>query len=162
MNNNQRANQIAIKQYRKELKAMLDDISEIDAKIMTRAVHEGKATAVRNTPVGQRSSHVHFVTKEGKEVDFDVKSPYIGGFMRKSWHVSPTKKTRKVVEKSLFNTADYSSYVNDGHRIVTRNGITVGWVDGQFMLEKAKNTVNKAIEREFKKEVERVNKKHDK
>ncbi len=52
--------------------------------------------------------------------------------------------------------------MNYGHRIVNRSGKTVGWVPGQFMLEKAVNKVDKALESEFKKEVERVSRKHDK
>lgn len=159
---NYNQNRAEIEKFRKQLRAMIGDISDIDAKVMTRAVHEGKATAVRNTPVGQYSNHVHFTTKDGKEVDFTTATTYVGGFMRRSWRVSPTKKIKRVVSKSLFNAADYASYVNDGHRKVNQKNETVGWVDGQFMLERAKHTVNKAMEREFKKEVERVNRKYDK
>ena len=138
MNNNQRANQIAIKQFRKELSAMLGDIRDIDIKCLNRAVNEGVADAKRNTPV--RS-----------------------GFMRKSWRSAPAvKSVTGGVTKTMVNTADYSSFVNDGHRLVNGAGEIVGWVSGQFMLEKAINKTNKALEREFRKEVERVNREHGK
>ena len=52
--------------------------------------------------------------------------------------------------------------MNYGHRVVNKKGETVGWVKGQFILEKAVNKVDKALVRYFKEEVERVNRKHDK
>ncbi len=52
--------------------------------------------------------------------------------------------------------------MNYGHRIVNRKGETVGFVKGRFILQKAMDKVDKQLVKEFKKEVERVNKKHDK
>ncbi|UZQ86030.1 HK97 gp10 family phage protein [Thermoclostridium stercorarium] len=141
---NYRRNKAFIDKYRKELQAMLDDIREIDVRCLDKAVNVGLADAKRNTPIGQYSG--------GR----------VGGFMRKSWGVSPTRKTATSVEKELFNTADYAVYVNYGHRVVNRKGETVGWVPGKFILEKAVNKVEKELIRLFKKEVERVNRKHDK
>ena len=143
---NYRTNKAAIDKFRRELKAMLGDISEIDARVLTQAVNEGLADAKRNTPVGQ----------------YPPSSGRVGGFMRKSWGVSPTRKTATSVEKELFNTADYAVYVNYGHRVVNRKGETVGFVKGKFILEKAVNKVEKQLVEEFRKEVERVNRKHDK
>jgi len=136
MSSNYRRNKAFIDKYRKELKAMLEDISEIDNKVLNKAVNSGAAYARRNTPV-------------------------VTGFMRRSWHVMPTKKTSQGVEKELINSADYSSFVNYGHRVVNKKGETVGWVKGQFILEKAVNKVDKALVRYFKEEVERVKRKHD-
>lgn len=138
MNNNQRRNQIAIKQYRKELQAMFDDITEIDIRILNRAVNEGLVDVKKNTPVDT-------------------------GFMRRSWRSAPAVKAKVGgVTKSMVNSANYSSFVNYGHRIVNHLGETIGWVKGQFMLEKAIHKVDKVLEREFKAEVERVRRKHDK
>lgn len=138
MNNNQRANQIAIKQFRKELSAMLDDIRDIDIKCLNRAVNEGVKVAKSNTNI-------------------------VSGYMRKSWRSAPAVKSKAGgVTKSLVNSMDYSEFVNYGHRVVNGAGETVGWVKGQFMLEKAINTVNKTLQKELQKEVERVNKEHDK
>jgi len=143
---NYRTNKAAIDKFRKELKAMLGDISEIDSRVLTQAVNEGLADAKRNTPVGQ----------------YPPGSGRVGGFMRKSWSVTPTQKTSTGVQKEMVNTADYSGFVNYGHRVVNRQGETVGWVPGKFILEKAIKKVEKALVRLFEKEVERVNKKHDK
>ena len=143
---NYRTNKAAIDKFRKELKAMLGDISEIDSRVLTQAVNEGLADAKRNTPVGQ----------------YPPGSGRVGGFMRKSWSVTPTQKTSTGVQKEMVNTADYSGFVNYGHRVVNRQGETVGWVPGKFILEKAIKKVEKALVRLFEREVERVNRKHDK
>lgn len=136
MNTNERHNRAAIRQFRKELEAMLGDITDIDIKCLNKAVNIGLADVKRNTNV-------------------------VSGYMRKNWSATPTLKTRQGITKQIINIMDYSSYVNYGHRIVNIKGETVGFVKGQFMLEKAINKVDKALEREFKKEVERVSRKHD-
>lgn len=136
MSNIQR-NTAEINKYRKELKAMLGDISGIDVKIMNIAVNKGLASA-------KQSTHVKT------------------GFMKKMWGTTPTKKTRKGVEKGLYNGADYSSFVNDGHRLVNSNGETVGFIDGQHMLEKAEKAVRRSMKQEFDKEVQRINGKYNK
>lgn len=129
-------NKKAIDSFRKELKAMLTDISEIDVKCLNKAVSKGLADVKRNTPV-------------------------ITGFMRRNWKSTPTTKSRAGAEKSIVNTADYASFVNDGHRTVSK-GVTTGFVKGQFMLEKAVNKVDTELKKEFKSEIERVNREHDK
>ena len=135
---NFRRNKAAIEKFRKELQAMFGDIRDIDIKSLNRAVNEGVADAKRNTPVDT-------------------------GFMRKAWRSAPAVKSKAgEVTKSMVNSAHYSEYVNYGHRVVNQSGETTGWVNGQYMLEKAINKTDKALEREFKKEVERVNRKHDK
>jgi hypothetical protein len=142
---NYRTNKAAIDKFRKELKAMMGDISEIDSRVLTQAVNEGLADAKRNTPVGQ----------------YPPSSGRVGGFLRKSWSTTPTQKTSTGVQKEMINTAHYAIFVNYGHRVVNRKGETVGWVPGKFILEKAIKKVDKALVRLFEKEVERVNRKHD-
>lgn len=159
---NKSQNQAAVNKFRAELKAMIGDISNIDARCLTNAVNTGHRVAVQETPVGDYSRVVDFYTKDGKHVNFTVKTVKMGGFMRRNWKVSPTRKAKRAVEKELSNTADYASFVNDGHRIVNRHGETVGWVEGKFMLDKAIKAVDKQLLIEFKKEVERVNRKHAK
>lgn len=136
MNNNQRANKIAINKYRKELKEMLGEVSEIDIKVLNKAVNIGKADVKENTPVDT-------------------------GYMKKQWHTTHAQKTTRGVEKKLYNVMEYSSYVNYGHRIV-KNHVTIGFVKGKFMLERAIARVDDTMNLEFKKEVERVNKKYGK
>jgi hypothetical protein len=159
---NYRRNKAAIDQYRKELKAMNEDISEIDIKVLNKSVNEGLRIAKQLTPVGKSGNLVDFTTKDGQHVQFTVSSPHVGGFMRKSWRSTPAVKSKGGgVSKSLTNSADYSEYVNYGHRIV-QGGINKGWVKGQFMLEKTISHTEKTMKQEFNKEVERVRKEHDK
>lgn len=153
-------NQRAFERYRKELKAMLGDISKIDKKVLNASVNEGLADVKRNTPVGKYPSEVSFTTKDGRRVTFSV-TPKIGGTLRRGWTSPPAVENGSGVEKTLENNVEYASYVNDGHRVVNRHGETVGYVNGNHMLEHAGSVVNMAMEREFAKEVERVNREHD-
>ena len=138
MNSNRKYNEIAVKQFRKELMAMFGDIEEIDKKVLNKAVNKGVKIAKQNTNV-------------------------VSGFMRRSWRSAPAVKSKSgEVTKSLVNSADYSEFENYGHRIVDKLGNTKGWVPGKFILEKTIGFIERLLVKEFKEEVERVNKKHDK
>lgn len=138
MNSNKRYNEAAIRKFRKELMDMFDDIEDIDIKILNKSVNKGVNVAKKNTPV-------------------------LSGFMRRAWSSDPAKKSKgQGVIKSLVNRADYSEYVNYGHRIVNKLGETLGWVKGKFILEKAVSFIEKQLVKEFRDEIERINNKHDK
>ena len=163
---NYRRNKAAIDQFRKELMAMVEDIQLIDKKVLNKAVNAGAAYAKRRTPVGDHPNPVTFIVNNGpgvrKVVSFKVKNPGVGGFLRKSWHKLPTKKTKAGVETELVNTAEYSTYWNYGHRIVTKKGgPTKGFVKGTFVLEKTRGYIEKQLVKEFEKEVKAVQSKHD-
>lgn len=165
-NINFNANKKAIDQFRKELMAMVDDIREIDRNVLNQAMNEGVAFAKRKTPTGDHPNPVAFTVKNGKsagkEVSFKVSNPGVGGFLRKSWHKLPTKKTANGIEAELVNTAEYASYWNDGHRIVTKKGgPTKGFVPGTHILEKTQGYVEKRMVSLFEKEVREVQKNHD-
>lgn len=116
---------------------MVDDIKEVDVKCLNRAVNEGVRYAKLNTNVDT-------------------------GFMRKSWRSAPAVKSATGgVSKTLVNGADYSSFVNYGHRIVSKTGETVGFVKGQYILEKAITLVDKTLVKAYKNEMERIAKEHD-
>ena len=132
--NNTRRNRAEINRFRNELKRMLGDISEIDKKILDKVGNKTVRRLKNDTPVDT-------------------------GFMRRSWKANPTVQHRNKTEKVIVNTADYSSYVNDGHRIV-RNGATVGFVEGHFMLERALSQAERDLVTEFEAEVRRVNREH--
>ncbi|QEY33731.1 HK97 gp10 family phage protein [Caproiciproducens galactitolivorans] len=165
---NERRNKAFIDKYRKELRSMLDDISKIDRKVLTRSVNAGLKEAKRLTPVGKYSNvvdfytttippkHVHFKTSETKTK--------VGGTLKKGWHSPRARRVGNGVEKILENNVDYAIYVNDGHRVVSVIGdtyITVGYVPGKHILEKAGNVAEKAMIQEFNAEIERVKAKHD-
>lgn len=137
---NYRRNKAAIDQYHKELMAMLDDVREIDIKILNQAVNEGMRRAKDQSPV-------------------------ITGFFRKNWRSAPAVRTRDGgVSKNLVNSADYASYVNYGHRTVDGAGNTTGYVrsaNGDHLLERTENYINKRLIELFKAELEAIQKKHD-
>ena len=164
---NYRRNEAAIKQFRKELMAELGDIMDIDVKVLNRATNEGISRLKKNTPVGVHPNSVTFTIKNGKQagevVSFKVSKTVTGGYLRQSWHKLPTKKGASGVETEIVNTADYASFWNDGHRIVTRKGgPTKGFVKGTHELEKTVNYVNTRMIALFKAEIERIDKKYDK
>ena len=66
---------------------------------------------------------------------------YVGGNLRRSWQVGSVVRRGDAFEIEVFNTAEYASYVEYGHR--QRPGRYVpalgkrlknGWVKGRFML----------------------------
>lgn len=138
---NYRRNKAAVDQFWKELMAMVEDIQEIDMKVLNQAVNEGMRYAKKNSPV-------------------------ITGFFKKNWRSAPAVKTKDGgVSKHLVNSAEYASYVNYGHRTVDSEGNTTGYVkseEGDHLLEKTQNYVNGRMIALFKKEVEAVQKKYDK
>lgn len=162
MNINKKYNEKAIKQFRKNLMAMLGDIEDIDTKILNKSVNIGLEEVKENTPVGIYSNQVNFTTKDGKEVSFTTKDIKQGGHLRRLWKVTRINKSKNGVSKTIYNNVDYATYVNYGHRVVNKLGKTVGWVKGKFMLEKAIKRVDKEMSKLFREEVERINKKHDK
>lgn len=137
MNSNKKYNEAAIKKFRKELMAMFDDIKDIDIKVLNKSVNIGLDDVKRNTPV-------------------------LSGDLRIGWRASRIYKSNKGISKTLYNIMDYAEYVNYGHRIVNKAKETLGWVKGKFILEKAVGFIDKQMVKEFKSEVERINKKHDK
>lgn len=170
---NYRRNKAMCDQFRKELAAMMDDIREIDKKVLNKSVNQGIAYAKRHTPVGIHPNPVSFTVKHGKyagkEVSFKVRKSaeasacaMVGGWLRFSWHKSPTKKTLSGVEAEANNSAYYASYWNDGHRIVTKKGGPIkGFVKGTHVLEKMKSYVERQMVKNFEAEVKAVQAKHD-
>lgn len=129
----------AIDQFRKELRAMLEDISDIDRRVLNQAMNEGVAFAKK-------------------------KSPVITGFYQKNWHKMRTQKTAQGVQAEIVNTAEYASFVNYGHRTVDKEGNTTGYVKsklGDRLLEKTGDYIEKQMAVLFEKEVKAVQKRHD-
>lgn len=143
MSMNRKLNEKAINQFRKELEAMGNDIREVDERVLNRAMSEGIRVVKQLTPVG-------------------VYKDRVGGTLRRNWFRTKVFKTRAYVTATMYNNTEYAPYVNYGHRIVNKNGETIGWVRGRFFLEKAIYKIERSMTREFKKEIERVNSKRGK
>lgn len=157
----------AIDAFRKELREMLDDVSDIDRRILNQALNEGVAYAKYHTPVGKHPNPVEFTVKRGpdagKVVRFKLNHPIVGGFLQKSWHKLRTQKSAKGVQAEIVNTAEYASFWNDGHNIKnTKDGPSKGWQKGTYVLEKTGDYIEKRLAELFEKEIKAVQKRHDK
>lgn len=60
-------------------------------------------------------------------------TPVDQGDLRDNWksHIIKKGDTYTII---IYNQIEYASFVENGHRIV-RDGKTVGWVEGRFMLK---------------------------
>ena len=81
-------------------------------------------------------------------------TPVDTGLLRESWDLGPIVKKGNHYEVKIMNSVDYAQYVEYGHRLVV-NDVTVGWVDGQFMLTIAEDEVVKRMDRIIKLETEK-------
>ena len=126
------------------------------------------AKVIKRTPVHdyKKDRHVHFVTKDGKVVDFEANIAKVGGTLRRGWTGGknangsayakslPVKKvgTEYVIE--IKNPVEYASYVEFGHR--TKNH--KGWVEGKFMLTISEDEIRQSapqiLEKKLKKYLE--------
>ena len=133
---NYRRNKAAIDAFHRELSAEMGDLSEIDIKLLNQAVNEGERHIKQNTPVQT-------------------------GYLRKSCRSTPAVIGPSWVKKVLVDTANYSEFVNYGHRIVSRSGKTTGFVKGSYMLEKGVSYIDKRLTDLFEAEVLRIRKEHE-
>lgn len=79
-----------------------------------------------------------------------------GGTLKKSWSIGNISIKGNEVHGEIINTAYYAPYVEFGHRIVTRDGTTVGWQDGKFMLTVSLQTVERHLDEIAAAEIERA------
>lgn len=75
------------------------------------------------------------------------------GDLRNNWKHHVVKKGDEYIIV-IYNQVEYASYVELGHRIV-REGVTVGWVEGRFMLKLTMEAMEKIAARMWKNEVEK-------
>lgn len=92
------------------------------------------------TPTGIYPNHVHFLTKDGKEVDFDV-SGKTGGNLKRNWRLGSVVKAGNKYVVEIFNNTEYASYVNNGHRTPNHKG----WVEGKFFVEISMQEIEKEL-----------------
>lgn len=80
-------------------------------------------------------------------------TPVDTGDLRNNWkyHIVKEGDTYKIV---LYNQVEYALFVEKGHRIVIA-GRTVGYVDGQFMLELTEQEMERIAPRMWEREIEK-------
>ena len=109
------------------------------------------AKVIKRTPVHDytKDRHVHFVTKDGKVVDFEANIGKTGGTLRRGWTAGKKSNATNYANSlnvnkvgndyviEIINPVEYASYVEFGHR--TKNH--KGWVEGKFMLTISENEI---------------------
>ncbi|MED4888599.1 HK97 gp10 family phage protein [Lysinibacillus fusiformis] len=80
-------------------------------------------------------------------------TPVDTGDLRNNWkyHILKQGDTYKIV---IYNNVEYALFVEKGHRIVIA-GRTVGFVDGQFMLELTEQEMERLAPRMWEREIEK-------
>lgn len=77
----------------------------------------------------------------------------LSGDLRSNWKYGVIKKGDMYIIV-IYNQIEYASFVEKGHRIVVE-GITIGWVEGRFMLKITMDEMEKLAPNMWKKEVEK-------
>lgn len=73
-------------------------------------------------------------------------TPVDTGWLKENWDIGPIIKGNNSYSVEIKNGTDYVEYVEYGHRIV-RDGVTVGWKDGVFMVTMSENAVSKRVDK---------------
>lgn len=102
-------------------------VKELAARMLEKVIEK--------TPVGEYGTkQVHFVTREGKEVNFTANSSKMGGTLRRGWTIGEIIKKGNSYIIEVINPVNYASYVEYGHRTREKIDGTRGWVEGRFMM----------------------------
>lgn len=143
------------KQFRAALEKLGGDLDTSAKRVVTGMRNTAFSVARQNTPVGVYPDTVSFTTRSGEKVTFKV-SHKQGGTFRRGWRRGRAKKVGKMWESGLFNNTEYGLFVNNGHRIVNKDGVTVGYVKGVHMLEQGLDAARQQSESLFREELGRV------
>lgn len=123
--------------FSKNLQRVSDNSNEVVRGIMIEILARALNLTVDSTPVGV------YPNKQG-------------GTLKKSWSIGNISIKGNEVHGEIINTAPYAPYVEFGHRIVTRDGTTIGWQDGKFMLTVSLKTVERHLDEIAGVEIERA------
>ena len=141
-----------------KLKALDVDCDKAARNVVNRMVNEGMAETMKETPVGKYSPEVFFMTRSGKQVHFKTSFVQQGGTLRAGWKSRSARKQRNGYSGSYSNNVFYGLYVNYGHRLV-RNGETIGYVPGFFMLEAGQKHVSRNYQQWMNTEIKNIKQK---
>ncbi|WP_251441438.1 HK97 gp10 family phage protein [Veillonella intestinalis] len=80
--------------------------------------------------------------------------------LAKSWHKKVVGDSLSNLEAQVWSTAPHVGLVDRGHKIVTKNGNTVGYVQGKHFIDKtSKDVGNDVLPAELEKYLKRLKKK---
>ena len=89
------------------------------------------------------------VIKEAKNL-----TPVDSGLLRRSFFSNFRRDQDGTYICEVYNNTTYARFVEKGHRIVS-NGVTIGFLDGVFMLKVAEEKVRARLDKYTKRTVER-------
>ena len=113
--------------FLRKLRELEADCEQAAKNVLTRAALEGMGETIKITPV-------------------------VSGYLRGQWEPQPAKRTLVGWESGFSNNVEYGLYVNYGHRVV-RNGKTVGYSTGFFMLEAGEEFAKEHMKQYFDEEI---------
>lgn len=121
-----------LKKLQKNLERMQADMDKINIACIKELAARVLRKAIQNTPVDT-------------------------GVLRSEWAVDNVWREGNYYFVEVYNPMDYAPYVEYGHRKVNKNGQTIGWVQGHFMLkvacEEVERLAPKIIEKRLSKEL---------
>lgn len=105
-------------------------------------------------------SRDELISKILEDIAFEVireaklKTPVDSGLLRRSFFSNFRRDQDGTYICEVYNNTTYARFVEKGHRIVS-NGVTIGFVDGVFMLKVAEEKVKARLDKYTKRTVER-------
>lgn len=81
---------------------------------------------------------LEFIRKVKKNTPVDT------GNLRRNWQVGDVISDGKFYDVEISNEVFYAEYVELGHRLL-RNGLTIKWVNGRFMLRLSERQIMEAL-----------------
>lgn len=105
-------------------------------------------------------SRDELISKILEDIAFEVireaklKTPVDSGLLRRSFFSNFRRDQDGIYICEVYNNTTYARFVEKGHRIVS-NGVTIGFVDGVFMLKVAEEKVRARLDKYTKRTVER-------
>ena len=126
--------------FRKQLESCFIELDIVPKNVVSKMADVGIALTKKKTPVNKAPN-------------------VIGGTLRKAWKKTKVHQVGNAVVSGYTNNVHYGLYVNNGHRIVTKGGVIVGYVDGERMLEKGINEARRQTQLLFRIEVAKAKRK---
>lgn len=105
-------------------------------------------------------SRDELISKILEDIAFEVireaklKTPVDSGLLRRSFFSNFRRDQDGTYICEVYNNTTYARFVEKGHRIVS-NGVTIGFVDGVFMLKVAEEKVRARLDKYTERTVER-------
>lgn len=129
-----RLNEQNMSRFRKQLESCFIELDTVPRKVVSRMADVGMAATKLNTPARTE-------------------------YLRNRWRKTKVHKVGNAFVSGYENNTHYAIYVNNGHRVVTKDKVTVGWVPPVKMLEQGVNAARRQTETIFRQEVAKIKRK---